>query len=74
MLISQHRKTQRIGITPPICVHREYPDQEFAHIVYQSFGGDLPIILVTEAHINSSMKMKAASEILLRLTIKNSNG
>jgi hypothetical protein len=73
MLISHHRKTQRIGITP-LCVHREYPDHEFTHIVYQSFGGDLPIILVIETHINSSMKMKAASEILLRLTIKNSNG
>jgi hypothetical protein len=55
MLISQHRKTQRIGITPPICVHREYPDHEFTHIIYQSFGGDLPIIMVIEVHRNSSM-------------------
>jgi hypothetical protein len=55
MLISHHRKTQRIGITPPNCVHRVYPDHEFTHIVYQSFfGKDLPLILVIEAH--SSMK------------------
>jgi hypothetical protein len=55
MLISQHRKTQIIGITPPICVHREYLDHEFTHIVYQSFGEDLPIIMVIEVHRNSSM-------------------
>jgi hypothetical protein len=39
----------------PICVHREYPDHEITHIVYQSFSGDLPIILVIEAHGNNSM-------------------
>jgi hypothetical protein len=42
MLISHHRKTQRIGITPPNCVHRGYPDHEFTHIVYQSFFWQRP--------------------------------
>jgi hypothetical protein len=57
MLISQHRKSKNRN-SPPMSVHEEYPVDEFTHIVYHSFGGDLPIIMVIELQRNNSMKNK----------------
>jgi hypothetical protein len=39
-------------------VNEEYPVEEFTHIIYQSVGGDLPIIMVIEVYTYNNMKNK----------------
>jgi hypothetical protein len=39
-------------------VHEEYLVDEFTDIIYQSFGGDLSIIMVIEVHMYNNIKNK----------------